>query len=159
MSDEVIKKFVDRKDLLFEDTLPFIYMKGLMEGFPYSSQIKQIVIDEAQDYNLLQYIILRKIFPRAAFTILGDVNQTINPVYHYDSLERLCRVLVKDYRYVELTKTYRSSPEIIEYSNRILGLQYAVSVRRENHVPVTESESYKSKRLETIFGKTSIFLS
>ena len=137
LSDEVIKKFVDRKDLLFEDTLPFIYMKGLMEGFPYSSQIKQIVIDEAQDYNLLQYIILRKIFPRAAFTILGDVNQTINPVYHYDSLERLCRVLVKDYRYVELTKTYRSSPEIIEYSNRILGLRYAVSVRRETHVPVT----------------------
>ena len=153
LSDEVIKKFVDRKDLLFEDTLPFIYMKGLMEGFPYSSQIKQIVIDEAQDYNLLQYIILRKIFPRAAFTILGDVNQTINPVYHYDSLERLCRVLVKDYRYVELTKTYRSSPEIIEYSNRILGLRYAVSVRRENHVPVTEVKVTKAKDLKPYLEK------
>ncbi len=52
---------------------------------------------------------------------------------------------MKDYRYVELTKTYRSSPEIIEYSNRILGLQYAVSVRRENHVPVTEVKVTKQK--------------
>lgn len=137
LSDKEIKSFVDDNNkLMFEDTLPFIYVKGLLEGFPYSSNIKQIVIDEAQDYSLLQYIILRKIFPRAGFTILGDVNQTINPVYHYETLESLCRVLVKDYRYVELNKTYRSSPEIIDYSNKILGLEYAVSVRRNNFVPV-----------------------
>ncbi|MBQ7557374.1 MAG: UvrD-helicase domain-containing protein, partial [Lachnospiraceae bacterium] len=48
--------------------------------------IQEIVIDEAQDYTKLQYIILTKIFKNANYTILGDVNQTINPYYKYSTL-------------------------------------------------------------------------
>ncbi len=140
LSDKEINSFVNGNQIYYEDALPFIYIKGLLQGFPYSSTIKEIVIDEAQDYSLLQYIILRKIFPRAGFTILGDINQTVNPVYHYESLEKLCRVLVKDYQYLELNKTYRSSKEIIEYANKILGLDHAVSVRRDNNIPVTKKK-------------------
>lgn len=49
--------------------------------------MKQIVVDEAQDYTPLQYFILKTIFKNASFTILGDVNQTINPYYKYDTLK------------------------------------------------------------------------
>ena len=127
---------MNQKQINYEDALCFIYLKGMLEGFPYSNTIKQIVVDEAQDYNEMQYIILSKIFKGASFTILGDVNQTINPYQKYDNLNVLINHLNGNSRYTELTKTYRSSPEIIEYANKILGLNHVSAIRRDNNVPV-----------------------
>lgn len=127
---------LNTKMINYEDALCFIYLKGLLDGFPYSNLIKQIVVDEAQDYNEMQYIILSKIFKKASFTILGDVNQTINPYQKYDTLEVLTNILNENSKYVELTKTYRSSNEIIEYTNKILGLKHVSAIRKPNHVPV-----------------------
>lgn len=97
--------------------------------------IKEIVVDEAQDYTLLQYKILSKIFKKSSFSILGDVNQTINPYYKYESLEQIKEVLDKT-KYLELTKTYRSSKEIIEYTNKILNLTFVSAIRKDNNKPV-----------------------
>lgn len=127
---------VSGKQINYEDALCFIYLKGMLEGFPYSNLIKQIIIDEAQDYNEMQYLILSKIFKRASFTILGDVNQTINPYQKYDSLEVVLNLLNENGRYVELNKTYRSSFEIIEYANKVLDLNYVSAIRRVNNTPV-----------------------
>lgn len=132
--EEIIK--LNTKMINYEDALCFIYLKGILNGFPYSNLIKQIVVDEAQDYNEMQYIILSKIFKKASFTILGDVNQTINPYQKYDTLEVLTNILSENSKYVELTKTYRSSNEIIEYTNKILGLKHVSAIRKPNHVPV-----------------------
>lgn len=127
---------LNTKMINYEDALCFIYLKGLLDGFPYSNLIKQIVVDEAQDYNEMQYMILSKIFKKASFTILGDVNQTINPYQKYDTLEVLTNILNENSKYVELTKTYRSSNEIIEYTNKILGLKHVSAIRKPNHVSV-----------------------
>lgn len=136
LSETEINSFVSKRDIAYEDACLFIYMKGLLEGFAYRGMIKQIVIDEAQDYNKLQYEVIKNIFPNASFTILGDVNQTINPYYKYDSLKELEEVFEEDTKYLELTKTYRSTKEIIEYTNQILGLEYVTAIRKENHIPV-----------------------
>ena len=41
-----------KKDILnYEDALIFAYIKGSLEGFLYEGSIKQVIIDEAQDYN------------------------------------------------------------------------------------------------------------
>ncbi|MFA5407429.1 MAG: UvrD-helicase domain-containing protein [Bacilli bacterium] len=140
LSDTQINSFINSKVLFYEDSLLLIYLQGKLQSFPYSSLIKQIVIDEAQDYNKLQYIILRKIFPNASFTILGDTNQNINPYYKYNSLSELSNILGKG-KYIELSKTYRSSPEIIAYSNKIMGLEHTVSIRNSNNCPVITAES------------------
>lgn len=131
------------KKINYEDALCFIYLKGLLNGFPYSNLIKQIVIDEAQDYNEMQYVILSKIFKRASFTILGDVNQTINPYQKYETLEVLTNILNDNSKYVELNKTYRSSKEIIEYTNKILGLKHISAIRRESNIPVKFRDDIK----------------
>ena len=136
LSDSEIDKFVKRKVLYYEDALLLSYIKGILNGFPYEQQIKHVVIDEAQDYNKLQYIIISKIFARSDFTILGDVNQNINPYYHYDSLSSLASILKNDSKYIELLKTYRSSPEIINYTNKILNLNHVNAIRRDNNKPV-----------------------
>lgn len=36
----------------------------MLSGFSYEQSIKQVVIDEAQDYTTLQYIIISKIFKK-----------------------------------------------------------------------------------------------
>lgn len=136
LTEREIDKFIKKKVLYYEDALLFAYIKGVLAGFPYEQQIKQVVIDEAQDYNKLQYIIISQIFARADFTILGDINQNINPYYHYNSLEELNNIFKNGSKYLELLKTYRSSPEIIEYTNKILNLNHVNAIRRDNHKPI-----------------------
>lgn len=145
MNEYKNKKIVkfNTKEINYDDALCFIYLKGLLNGFPYSNLVKQIVVDEAQDYNEMQYIILCKIFKNASFTILGDVNQTINPYQKYDSLEVLTNILNENSKYVELNKTYRSSNEIIEFTNKILGLKHVSAIRKPNLVPVKFKDDIK----------------
>lgn len=142
-TDEFIKKYgiidtsyINDKIINYDDSLIFIYMKGLLEGFPYNGIMKQIVVDEAQDYTPLQYFILKTIFKNASFTILGDVNQTINPYYKYDTLKKLDKIFTSRTANLRLTKTYRSSKEIIEYTNKILNLDFVSAIRNNNDIPV-----------------------
>ena len=127
---------LNKKIINYDDSLCFIYLKGLLTGFPYSNLIKQVVIDEAQDYNMMQYKIICNIFKRASFTILGDVNQTINPYYKYDTLSKIGDILNDKSKYVELNKTYRSSPNIISYANKVLNLKQVSAIRNSNNIPV-----------------------
>lgn len=134
---------LSKKVINYEDATPFIYMKCLLEGFPYKVAMRQVVIDEAQDYTYLQYKILKKIFKNASFTILGDVNQTVNPFYKYDNLNVLLNIFNDSSRYIELNKTYRSSPEIIEYANSILGLNHVSAIRHNVNKPVIKRDIHK----------------
>ena len=136
LTDREINSFINCDIIKYEDALLFTYLKGNLEGFKYEGNIKQVVIDEAQDYNKLQYIIISKIFAKADFTILGDINQNINPYYNYKSLEELKYIFTGDIKYLELLKTYRSSPEIIDYTNKILGLNHVNAIRKTDHKPV-----------------------
>ena len=136
IDENYIQTFMNVDILHYEDALIFAYIKGILEGFLYENAISQVVIDEAQDYNRLQYIIIRNIFKKADFTILGDINQNINPYYHYHSLKDLSDLFYGDTRYLELLKTYRSSPEIINYTNKILNLHHVNAIRRNNNKPV-----------------------
>ena len=136
LPEVIINSFVKKDIINYEDALLFTYLKGTLEGFLYEATIKQVIIDEAQDYNRLQYIIINKIFRRADFTILGDINQNINPYYSYKSLEDLKDIFKGDTKYLELLKTYRSSPEIINYTNKILNLKHVNAIRRDNNKPV-----------------------
>ncbi|MBQ7104387.1 MAG: AAA family ATPase [Bacilli bacterium] len=136
ITDEEIDEMIKRKTINYEDACLFTYLKSLLKGFDYRGMIKQVVIDEAQDYSKLQYIIIKNIFKKANFTILGDINQTINPYYKYDSLEILKDVFKSGTNYLELRKTYRSSPEIIEHTNKILGLNHVSAIRKSENKPV-----------------------
>ena len=124
------KDKVNDKYLYYEDACIFLYIKSLLVGFNTNHVIKEIVIDEAQDYNKLQYLIIKKTFKTSNYTILGDTNQTINPYYKYDSLEELTS-LFESSKYITLTKTYRSTGKIIDYTNKILGLNHVTAIRND----------------------------
>lgn len=137
--EEEEKEILKTKELSYEDALLFAYLKGTLESFPYEGDIKQVVVDEAQDYNYLQYQMMKKIFKKASFTILGDINQNMNPYINYKSLEELKDIFDSSI-YLELLKTYRSSKEIIEYTNKILGLSHVCAIRKDNSIPVIKHQ-------------------
>ena len=165
LPEAIIKNFIDREVINYEDALLFAYLKGTLEGFIYEGSIKQVIIDEAQDYNRLQYIIITNIFKKADFTILGDINQNINPYYSYNSLEDLKDLFRGDSKYLELLKTYRSSPEIIAYTNKILNLQHVNAIRKDNNKPVVFRKNLTNlkdslindiKKLQELYKSTAI---
>jgi len=121
----------NKKQISYEDATVYAYLKSKLEGIDYNTEIRQIIIDEAQDYTKTQYMLLFSIFKNANYTILGDINQTINPYYKYESLD-VIEDLLSSVKYIELLKTYRSSEEIISYTNRILNLNHISAIRREN---------------------------
>ncbi len=125
-----ISYVTDNQYLCYEDACLFLYLKSLLVGFNTNHIIKQVVIDEAQDYNKLQYQIIKRTFKTANYTILGDTNQTINPYYKFKSLEEL-RDVFDSSKYIKLTKTYRSTDKIINYTNKILGLNHVTAIRNQ----------------------------
>ena len=139
------KKEKEMTNTIYYEYLEYIiYIYFELNGYPYDSNIKHVVIDEAQDYSELQFYILRKCFEKAYFTILGDVNQAINPFCQYKSLEELSDVFSDGYKYIELNNTYRSSPEILDYSNMILGINNIKSIRLSNGFPVKRYNNNES---------------
>lgn len=127
--------------IAYEDSVAMLYLRFKLFGFPHDASVLHVVIDEAQDYTLLQIEIIARIFEKAAFTVLGDVNQTINPFYRHESLGRLSEAFRGRSRFVELTKAYRSTEEIVEFTNKILGIENVSSIRRQQSAPVVEREA------------------
>jgi DNA helicase-2/ATP-dependent DNA helicase PcrA len=107
---------------LYEDCPPLLYLKLRIEGSQTFSEIKQVVIDEAQDYDLMQYHVLKLLFMGARYTILGDINQAIEKDVGPSFYDQIAEILDKK-RAVKLilNKGYRSSYEINSFTQGILG--------------------------------------
>ena len=99
-------------------------------------------------------------FKKADFTILGDVNQNINPYYKYETIEEL-KEIFNDSNYLELLKTYRSTKEIIEYTNKILNLDYVNAIKKSNNkdVLIRKSKDIKKSLLLDINTLTNTYKS
>ena len=124
----------DNRFLSYPDTIGLLYLYFEMTGYPKNDLIHHIVIDEAQDYNPMQIKMIKKLFNGASFTILGDANQTINPYHKYDSLKQMSKYLGNS-SYIELNKAYRSTKEIMDYTNAYVANQVE-SVRNRGNNPV-----------------------
>ena len=139
----------NKKLIKYEDSTLYVYLKSYLEGVNYDTAIKQVIIDEAQDYTKIQYMLLFRIFRNANYTILGDVNQTINPYYKYDSLKIILNLLPSS-RYLELLKTYRSSEEIIKFTNKILDLKHVSAIRRSNNKNILTRNNSSDLKVDLI---------
>lgn len=93
-----------------------VYQKAPNEEFG------MLFLDEAQDFGIGIYYVLRTLLPAAYFTIMGDVSQNI----HYDTglndWYELQKLFLKNERdqFLLLQKSYRNTIEISEYAGRIL---------------------------------------
>lgn len=105
----------------YEDLSPLLYLKGKLEGFPKVTGIKYLFIDEAQDYTPLQYRIFKELFPKSSFTILGDLNQLVNPYASVDKVQAIIASLnLPNTIGIQLEKSYRSTREINRFAEALL---------------------------------------
>lgn len=107
--------------LNYEDQPPLLYLKGALGDTPKTSEIKYVIIDEAQDYTPLQYEIFYQLFNHAGITMLGDLNQSINPFMNVGNYSNISALFPEDNTcIINLSKSYRSTLEITNFSRALL---------------------------------------
>lgn len=83
--------------------------------------IRQIVVDEAQDYYSLHFEILKRLFPNARYTILGDISQTIEKQENMSLYERITEIMQPDSScLMVMNKSFRCTKEILSFSMQFL---------------------------------------
>jgi DNA helicase-2/ATP-dependent DNA helicase PcrA len=107
--------------LPYEDIPPFLYFQGVLQGFSARDDIKHLIIDEAQDYTILQYKILAKLFPNCSWTVAGDPVQAIHPFLQTASLQEARETINIEKSFLfRLTRSYRSTDEIQLFCQALL---------------------------------------
>lgn len=107
--------------LYYEDIPAYLFLKNKIEGKPNLSNIKHVVVDEAQDYSPIQYEILKELFPYSSLTILGDLNQSIHPYMNTNIFDSIINIFGRtDSSIFKLYRSYRSTKEIVEFSRTVL---------------------------------------
>lgn len=136
-----------RNELAYEDATPFLYLKELSQGFRTNTLIRHVIVDEVQDYSPFQLEFMRRLFPRAKMTVLGDLNQAI---YAQGEVLGDLAGLVSIYgeentEVISLTRSYRSTYEIVEFTRAMIpGGEKIIPFNRRGEEPlltVVESEA------------------
>ena len=103
------------------DAPGLIWLRLLMEGSADHPQIRQVIVDEAQDYGPLHFMLLKKWFPRANFTILGDIQQCLVQSKDLTNYQGIGKALGEpDCPTAILRESFRSTWEISGFCKRFL---------------------------------------
>lgn len=136
------------------------------------SEAHHVVIDEAQDFGMMAYSVLKYCIRDCTYTIMGDVSQNIHFGYGLNDWEELKRLLLPDAMdsFGVLKKSYRNTVEISKFATDILhhgrfygypvepiirhGEQVCVQERRSRKELIEAASSvcrrWQEKRLDTI---------
>ena len=100
----------------------YLYLYDLITGKRGQRDIRYVFVDEVQDYDAYQLAYLKYRFPRAKFTLLGDLNQAI---FTHENSRSLLKQLGTMFdpektKVVQLTKSYRSTKQITDFTKHIL---------------------------------------
>lgn len=107
--------------LPYDDALALVFLKLKTKGYSDNKGIKQLVIDEAQDYYPIHFAILKVLFPKSRYTVLGDINQTIGKPEDLSLYEQIGKIFNrKKSILLTLDKSFRCTNEILSYSTRFL---------------------------------------
>lgn len=149
-------EMIDSGKLSYEDATPFLFMKELILGFQTNRSIKQILVDEAQDYSPFQFEFLKRLFPAARMTVLGDFNQAI---FAHSSEKVDFHTLTSLYgpsetEVINMTRSYRSTKPIIEFTRRLVpNGDQIIPFEREGESPVLTQVSNHGELLDCITSK------
>ncbi|MCL2576627.1 MAG: hypothetical protein FWE27_01060 [Defluviitaleaceae bacterium] len=145
----------------FEDALLLFYIDLLTGRIAGEKTVKHILLDEAQDFSVLHHKILRKLYPASHFTVLADTNQALFPEININETEELC-ALYPQAQVIPLTKSYRSTYEIMRFAASLLGTSETDNdtqdpgiFLRNGREPVIEQSTNPAQMALEILGKLS----
>lgn len=141
----IYMRFNEEKTLTYDDLAAVLYLKIKLEGFTAPEEIKHVVIDEAQDYSKLQFMVINELTKCQSLTIVGDSNQRLLPIRGEVPMRYIEKYLSnKNVQHFKLDKSYRSTKEIMEFANKYIQSDNIVPlVRSGEKVEVTEFKQYE----------------
>lgn len=113
---------LSKKEMDVYDLAALAYMKRRIKNTDEIDEVGHIVIDEAQDFGTLVFGVMKRILPKATYTIMGDVSQNINYASGMNDWEVLKNQIFSPERdsFHVLAKSYRNTIEISAFAERIL---------------------------------------
>lgn len=152
---DIYKEMMDTEILSYLDLAPILYLMIKLDGKKCKSDIKHIVIDEAQDYNMLQFIVLKELTGCRSYTIVGDANQRLIKATEEAAMLNLKPLFGGFTKYFDLNKSYRSTYQIMQYANKLLDEHAIVPFVREGkydveEVKINDKEDLIDTLLETL---------
>lgn len=147
---DIYKNFINVSELSYLDLAALLYLMVKLEGKKSSNEIKHIVIDEAQDFNMLQFIALKEFTGCRSYTIVGDANQRLIRAEEVPAMLRLEELFNNLHQLFELNKSYRSTYQIMEYANKFLDENSVVPFVRKGEFDVLETSVPKDDKEDLI---------
>lgn len=104
------------------DLAALAYLYKRIKETEVISEAHHVVIDEAQDFGMMAYCVLKFCIKDCTYTIMGDVSQNIHFGYGLNDWEELKQLyLDKPYSgFGILKKSYRNTVEISDFATNIL---------------------------------------
>ena len=138
-----------RKGSTYEwsDVYALLYLKMKLEGIKQNQIVKHLVIDEMQDYSVVQYQVLSRIYS-CKKTILGDINQSVNP-FSSSNLNTIEKIFPSATS-MTMLKSYRSTFEITQFTKRISQNVNVEALARHGEEPLIIACKNKDTELEEI---------
>ena len=117
-----VKESFKKHYMYMNDVSAYLYLYDLITGRHVDYEMRYAFIDEIQDYTPFQLCYLKYNFPRAKFTMLGDLNQAIFTKDESKSLLKQISGLFDPEKtdVVQLTKSYRSTKQLTDFTKQIL---------------------------------------
>ncbi|OOM76356.1 helicase IV [Clostridium puniceum] len=142
-------------NLGYLDLVGVLYLSIKLQGLKVKSEIKHVVIDEAQDYSFIQFEIIKGMTGCNSYTIVGDSNQRLITIdeepamLHLDEIFKDSKAEIKPY---DLNKSYRSTQEIMEYANQFVDEDRIVPLVRNGEPVIEEKVSSKEDFIDTLLS-------
>ena len=150
---ENVKQSFMKHYIHMNDVSAYLYLYDLITGRHVDYEMRYAFIDEIQDYTPFQLCYLKYNFPRAKFTMLGDLNQAIFTKDESRSLLKQISGLFDPEKtdVVQLTKSYRSTKQLTEFTKQILRQGEKIeSFNRQGPKPVLWGRSNNTAAMQAL---------
>ena len=150
---ENVKQSFMKHYIHMNDVSAYLYLYDLITGRHVDYEMRYAFIDEIQDYTPFQLCYLKYNFPRAKFTMLGDLNQAIFTKDESRSLLKQISGLFDPEKtdVVQLTKSYRSTKQLTEFTKQILRQGEKIeSFNRQGPKPVLWGRSNDTAAMQAL---------
>ena len=144
-----------------EDIAAIMFIRLYLFGNGEYKNIKCVVIDEAQDFGIFSYFVLKKLLSNATFSIFGDMAQGIYSYRAIGDWNEIKENVIFDAEFLNLKKSYRTSIEIMNEANKVseaIGLGRANPVIRSSG-PIIKTNIEKDKEALYIVNRVKEYQS
>jgi DNA helicase-2/ATP-dependent DNA helicase PcrA len=135
------------KILSYDQTMLFVVIYTEVYGFEKFMKFEYCVVDEGQDFSILEYLVLNKFVLFGRFCILGDLNQSYEKagLTTWEDIQNAITE-ARNAKLFELTTNYRSTKEIIDFANTILSpfTSSYLPIPIDRHGAVPNMKSYSN---------------